>query len=129
MLYPDWVNKPKTQSPKELAKKRLRYILLNAALHIGDRASYYPFAKLTGMHHTTFCMAVERGNFSLGTALIIESHVGRHLAPHEVLVNPLIEEWPEFKPTKGRKTRTIEPSGLSTKAAPAGKKGGTQGAA
>lgn len=87
--YPAWVNTPKGQPSTQLAKKRLTFIIRNAALQHDGSTSYRSLSLKLGMSHSTFCIYIDRGYFSKPTAVAIEKLVGRELAPHELLCDPL----------------------------------------
>lgn len=89
MKYPDWVHQPVGQSEQMARKKRLTYIVRRAALQVDGRGSYSALAEKLGLCHSTFCIYIDRGRFSAATATAIEKLVGRELAPHELLMNPL----------------------------------------
>lgn len=91
MKYPDWVHEPQGQTEQQARKKRLVYLVRRAALHIDGRGSYSALAEKLGLCHSTFCIYIDRGRFSAATATAIEKLVGRELAPHELLMDPLGE--------------------------------------
>ena len=92
MKFPAWVNQPPKQTTKERAKKRLTYIMRNAALQIDGRPSYRSLANALGIAHGTICNYVDRGHFSIPMAKAIEKLVGREVAPFELLVDPLSKD-------------------------------------
>lgn len=87
--FPDWVGMPKRQSKQQLATKRLRYLLCNAALHRNGRANIASFAHTIGMETTTIHFYVKKGGLSQAAADKAESIFGSELIRAEWLTDPL----------------------------------------
>ena len=87
--FPPWVTAQKKMTPDQQRRNILTFLVRRAALQIDGTASYRALAQRLGFRHTTFCAYVARGRFSRNLAMAIENLVGRDLAPHELLMDPL----------------------------------------
>lgn len=90
MRYPDWVNQQGLDE-KQIRKNRLIFLVRRAALHVDGRGSYKALAEKLGLCHSTFCIYIDRGRFTASVATAIERLIGRELAPHELLMDPMGE--------------------------------------
>ena len=89
LVFPDWVEKPKRQPRRQLAIKRLQYVVMNAALHRGGAGNIAAFAKVMGMERTTIASYIRHGRFSHPAALLAETTFGADLIKKEWLTDPL----------------------------------------
>ena len=89
MNYPAWVHLPEGLSEDQIRKNRLIFLVRRAALQIDGRGSYRALAEALGLAHSTFCIYIDRGEFTATVATSVEKLVGRDFAPHELLMNPM----------------------------------------
>ena len=87
--FPDWVAKPKRQTRRQLAVKRLKFVVMNAALQRGGAANVATFAKAMGMDRCTISTYIKHGRFSHPAALLAETVFGADLIKKEWLTDPL----------------------------------------
>lgn len=89
LVFPDWVTKPKRQTRRQMAVKRLQFVVMNAALQRAGAGNIAAFAKLLGMERTTISTYIRQGHFSHPAALLAETTFGTDLVQKEWLTNPL----------------------------------------
>lgn len=89
LVFPDWVTKPKKQPRRQLAVKRLRFVIMNAALQRGGAGNVATFAKEMGMERTTISSYIRAGRFSYPAAALAEQTFGVDLIKKEWLTDPL----------------------------------------
>jgi hypothetical protein len=89
IVFPDWVAKPKRQTRRDIAVKRLQYIVMNAALQRGGAGNISTFAKVMGMERCTISTYIKHGRFSHPAAALAESVFGADLVKKEWLTDPL----------------------------------------
>ena len=87
--FPEWVEKPKTQSDQELASKRLQFLLYKVALQTVPGGSLTEFARLADVERSSLHTFIRQGAVSAKTAVKIEQFAGRDVLPYEALMNPL----------------------------------------
>ena len=75
MIYPSWVCNPTDQSPEELARKRLRYLINRAACETVAGCSVVEFADYCGIDRGTMHTSMSAGAFSARSAMKIERAV------------------------------------------------------
>lgn len=88
-VFPDWVIKPKRQTRRQLAVKRLQYLVMNAALQHGGAGNVATFARALGMERCTISTLIRHGKFSHPAAALAESIFGEELIKKEWLTDPL----------------------------------------
>lgn len=89
LVFPEWVTKPKKQTRRQLAVKRLRFVIMNAALQRGGAGNVATFAKELGMERTTISSYIRHGRFSHPAAALAELTFGADLIKKEWLTDPL----------------------------------------
>lgn len=87
--FPAWVDTPKRQSKQQLASKRLKFLLCNAALQHTGRGNIAAFAETIGLEMTTVHLYVKKGALSRPAAETAEEIFGRKLIRAEWLTDPL----------------------------------------
>lgn len=90
--FPEWVDQPKRQSKRQLAEKRLRYLMVRAALTVSGSATVASFASAIGLERTTVNLYTKKGKLSIRAAKKAEEVFGRDLIRAEWLTNPLAIE-------------------------------------
>lgn len=93
MKFPQWVEKAgcgkRAATGTALATNRLRFLLMNAALHVDPKGTLTVLAERVETSRQNLHMHMERGKFPVGTATKIEAVVGRDVIRKEHLVFPL----------------------------------------
>jgi hypothetical protein len=87
--FPTWVELPKRQPAKQLAIKRLRYVVLRAVIERTSSGHIAAFAESIGMDKSTIHNYIKLGKFSRPAADIAERIYGKDLIRAEWLTNPL----------------------------------------
>lgn len=85
--FPRWVTAPGTDEEK--AQRRVRYVVLRAALEITEGASVAALADHCGLSRTHIHQAMREGRFAPKLAAEIEKVCGRKVLRREWLVYPL----------------------------------------
>lgn len=92
MKFPAWVHAPvkgKRLAEATVASNRLRFLLVNAALHVGAEATISGFARYADVPRTHLYNYIRRGSFPQKMAESIEDAVGRRFICAQHLVFPL----------------------------------------
>lgn len=87
--FPTWVEMPKRQPKRQLAAKRLRYLVLRASIARTFGGHVTAFATELGMDKTTIHTYIKLGKFSAPAASAAEELFGSDLIRAEWLTNPL----------------------------------------
>jgi hypothetical protein len=87
MRFPEWVTAPK--SKKAQATNRIRFILMNLALHHSKGGTVAALARELGIGHYTISKAIHAGRFSVKTAWTFQQALGREVVTVEQLTQPL----------------------------------------
>lgn len=87
--FPDWVNIPKKQTQLQLARKRLRFLVLRAAVQATVAGNIVSFGEAIGLHRATMHNYIKTGSFSIVAAARAEIVFGVELIRKEWLTNPL----------------------------------------
>lgn len=89
-IFPDWVVKPNRQTRRQSAVKRLKFIVMNAALQHSGAGNVATFAKALDMERSTISGYIRHGRFSYPAAARAESVFGADLIKKEWLTDPLL---------------------------------------
>lgn len=89
ITFPDWVCNPKRQSKAQLASKRLRYLVLNAAVKRTVNGNIVSFGVMIGLQRGAVHSYIKAGAFSQASALRAEQIFGQDLIRAEWLTDPL----------------------------------------
>lgn len=88
--FPHWVAHPSTQPKSDLAVKRLRFLVLNAAIQKTMTGNISSFSAFCDLDRTQVHAYLRAGRFSPNMAEAIEDAIGdRDLIRKEWLVFPL----------------------------------------
>lgn len=89
MIFPKWVNKPRT-SKRQQAANRLRYLILHHALEMDPKGSMQKVCDKVGVTHATVLTYIKRGQFSPAMAAKFEDTFGRDVFKSEWLRDPML---------------------------------------
>lgn len=89
VVFPTWVKQTPKSDKQTLASRRLRYLVMRAAVEKTESGSISSFADLCSIERTQIHLAFRTGHFSAKMALVIEKAAGRDLLRKEWLIFPL----------------------------------------
>ena len=87
--FPAWVSLPRAQSKEDLARKRIRYLLLRASIESTEGGNFTSFAERVGIDRSQVHIYAGKGRFNIQMAEACERVFGRDLIRKEWLIFPL----------------------------------------
>lgn len=87
--FPAWVENPGADCGSTLESRRLRFMVLHAAIHAAPNGSIAGLADRCKIERTQVHAAIREGRFSAKMAAQIEKACGRDVVRREWLIFPL----------------------------------------